>query len=152
MDQHSQESIPSKKKEIRDVTELWWEKQNLLWLWHTSTKKDRKNIDGTFLPHQKSISSTFTSDWYLNKGKSRYKMGEWLKKTTVRSKGHRRMIHLNSHSYPSNQTLGHIQRTCETLSEIHTLTHHQYWLIVHHRGEEPSNYLDKPRGRVPRSL
>ena len=39
-----------------------------------------------FRPHQgEAISATFTSDWYLHKGESRDKMGEWLKKTTVRS-------------------------------------------------------------------
>ncbi len=31
----------------------------------------------------------------------------------------------------SIQTLGHIQHTCETLSEIHTLTHHRFWHIIH---------------------
>jgi hypothetical protein len=68
-----------------DDKELWWEKQNLLWLCHTSRKKDRMNIDGTFRPHQDgAISATFTSDWYQRKGESRDKMGEWLKKTTVR--------------------------------------------------------------------
>jgi hypothetical protein len=29
------------------------------------------------------------------------------------------------------QTLGHIQHQCETLSEIHTLTHHRCWCIIH---------------------
>jgi hypothetical protein len=44
------------------------------------------NNDGSFVTHQVgTISSTFTSDWYLRKGESRDKMGEWLKKATVRS-------------------------------------------------------------------
>ncbi len=49
-----------------------------------------------------SISSTFTSDWYLRKGESRDKMGEWMKKATVRSQDQRRMIQANTHSFPSN--------------------------------------------------
>ena len=43
-------------------------------------------MDGSFRPHHSgAISTTFTSDWYLLKGESRDKMGECLKKTTVRS-------------------------------------------------------------------
>ena len=29
------------------------------------------------------------------------------------------------------QTLGHIQHTCETLSEIHTMAHHRCWSLIH---------------------
>ncbi len=29
------------------------------------------------------------------------------------------------------QTLGHIQHTCEALSEIHTMAHHRCWLLIH---------------------
>ena len=29
------------------------------------------------------------------------------------------------------QTLGHIQHTCETLSELHTMTHHRCWRLLH---------------------
>ena len=29
------------------------------------------------------------------------------------------------------QTLGHIQHTCEALSEIHTMTHHRCWCLIH---------------------
>jgi hypothetical protein len=51
-----------------------------------SRKTDRMNVDGTFLPDLKGkISTTFTSDWYLDKGENRDKLGEWVKKTTVRS-------------------------------------------------------------------
>ena len=83
--------------------ELWWEKQNLLWARHNSRKKDRTNIEGTFLPHQKgAISATFTSDWSLRKGERRDKLREWLKKTTVRSQDQRRMLQAITHSFPSN--------------------------------------------------
>jgi hypothetical protein len=66
-------------------------------------KKDRMNTYRTFPPHQKgAISATFTSDRYLLKGESRDKMGEWLKKTTVRSQDQRRMLQENTHRFPSN--------------------------------------------------
>jgi hypothetical protein len=106
MDQHSQKSIPSKSGRNRSIsstrnrsgkvvqgthdlnditgegfsllddTELWWEKQDLLWACHASRTKDRVNHDGSFRPHQSgAISSTFTSDWYLREGECRDKMG-----------------------------------------------------------------------------
>ena len=88
---------------LLDDTELWWEKQNLLWACHASRSKNRVNSDGSFVQHQiGAISSTFTSDWYLRKGESRDKMGEWLKKATVRSQDQRRMLQANTHSFPSN--------------------------------------------------
>ncbi len=174
----SKEHIPRKGNNLNDITEegisllddmeLWWDKQDLLWSCHTTRTKDRVNIDGSFRLHQNgTISGTFTSDWYLRKGESRDKLGEWLKKTTVRSQDQRRMLQVNTHSFPWNywrhkitngketnrydlfrvlwiaegrfnteddlpiQTLGHIQHQCETLSEIHTLTHHRYWRIIH---------------------
>ncbi len=62
---------------LLDDIELWWKKQNILWVCHNSRKKDRMNVYGTFLPHQKgAISATFTSDWCLRKGESRDKLGE----------------------------------------------------------------------------
>jgi hypothetical protein len=107
------EHIPRKGNNLNDITdeaisllddtELWWEKQNLLWACHTSRSKDRVKNDGSFVTHQiGAISSTFTSDWYLRKGDSRDKMGEWLKKATVRSQDQRRMLQANTHSFPSN--------------------------------------------------
>ena len=66
-------------------------------------RSHRVNKDGSFVTHQiGTISSTFTSDWYLRKGESRDKMGEWLKKATVRSQDQRRMLQANTHSFPSN--------------------------------------------------
>jgi hypothetical protein len=105
--------IPRKGSDINDITEerislldnmeLWWGRQDLLWACHTLRKKDRINIDGSFWLHQSgAISATFTSDWYLRKGESRDKMGEWLKKTTVRSQDQRRMLQANIHSFPSH--------------------------------------------------
>jgi hypothetical protein len=107
------EYIPRKGNDLKDITEegisllddteLWWQKQDLLWACHTSRKKNRMNIDGTFRPHQNgAISATFTSDWYLRKGESRDKMGEWLKKATVRSQDQRRMLQANTNNFPWN--------------------------------------------------
>jgi hypothetical protein len=61
------------------------------------------NIDGTFRPHKdEAISVTFTCDWYLLKGESQDKMGEWLKKMTVRSQDQGRILQADTHSFPSN--------------------------------------------------
>jgi hypothetical protein len=105
--------MPHKDNDLNDITEqeisqlddteLWWEKQDLLWSCHISRQKDRMNIDRSFRMHQNgAISSTFTSDWYLRKGESQDKMGECLKKTTVRSQDQRRMTQVNTHIFPSN--------------------------------------------------
>ena len=32
---------------------------------------------------------------------------------------------------PSGLDLGHIQHTCESLSEGHTVAHHRYWRLIH---------------------
>jgi hypothetical protein len=73
------------------------------------------NIDESFRQHQSgAISATFTSDWYLRKDKSRNKMGEWLKKTTVRSQDQRRMLQPNTHSFPSNYWRHKITKGKET--------------------------------------
>ena len=37
---------------LLDDTELWWEKQNLLWACHASRSKNRVNSDGSFVQHQ----------------------------------------------------------------------------------------------------
>jgi hypothetical protein len=68
------EHIPRKDNNLNDITdegisllddtELWWEKQNLLWTCHVSRSKDRVNNDGSFVTHQiGAMSSTFTSYW-----------------------------------------------------------------------------------------
>jgi hypothetical protein len=119
------EHIPRKGNDLNDLTdegisllddmELWWGKQNLLWVCHAPRKKDRMNINGTFLSHQKgAISGTFTRDWYLRKGASRDKMGEWLKKTTVRSQDPWRMLHANTHSFPLNYWRHNITKVKES--------------------------------------
>ena len=93
--------------------ELSWEKQNILWVCQTSRKKDRKNIDGTFLLYQKGpISTTFTIDWYLHKGENRDKMGTWLKKKTVRCQDQWRILQVNTHIFRSSH-----RTTVDTISQ-----------------------------------
>ena len=88
---------------LLDDMELWWEKQNLSWVCHNSRKKDRMNEDGTCLPHQKgTISSTCTNDRCLRKEENWDKLGECLKKTTVRSQDQWRMLQAITYSFPSN--------------------------------------------------
>ncbi len=53
-------------------------------------------------------------DWCLRKGDSRDKMGEWLKKATVRSQDQRRMFQANTHSFPSNYWWNKITRGKES--------------------------------------
>jgi hypothetical protein len=85
------------------------------WTCHTSRTKDRLNIDGSFRLHRSgAISATFTLDWYLRKGESRDKMGECLKKTTVRSQDQWRMLQANTHSFPSNYWLNKITKAKES--------------------------------------
>ncbi len=73
------------------------------------------NIDRTFRPHQDgAISETFANDWYLWKGDSRAKMGECLKKTTVRTQDQWKMLQVNTHSFPSNYCRHKITKTKES--------------------------------------
>ncbi len=110
---------------------------------HESRKRQRIYEDGLFRPHQKGpITSTFTADWFLREGEGRELLGEWMKMTSVRSQDQRRMVQVNSHTFPTNvwihkitkrgtekdlpdQNLGHIQHTCEDLSVAHIDAHHQ---------------------------
>ena len=59
-------------------------------------------------------------------------LGEWMKMTSVRSQGQRRMLRATSHTFPSNDwILGHTQHTCETLSAAHIDAHHQCCRLIH---------------------
>jgi hypothetical protein len=73
---HKENDLTDEGISILDDMELWWRKQNLFWACHNARKKDRMDIDGTFLPHQKgAISATFTSDRYLHKGRAKTRWG-----------------------------------------------------------------------------
>lgn len=50
-----------------------------------------------FMPHQKGpITTTYTGDWFLGEGECRGKLGEWMKKTSVRSQDQRRMLQVTT--------------------------------------------------------
>ena len=84
---------------------LLWTYNGTVIIHHNSRKRDRTNDDGSFVQHlltkeryQRPSRVTGT----LEKGESRDKLGEWLKKTTVRSMDQRRMLQAITHSDPSN--------------------------------------------------
>ncbi len=55
------------------------------------------------MTHRKGpITSTFTTDWFLREGKGRELLGQWMKMTSVRSQDQRRMLQVNSHTFPTN--------------------------------------------------
>ena len=90
-------------RRMLEDSEIWLDKRTLHWNRHTSRKRERISDDGSFrLHHKGAITGTFTGDWYLRKGESRDKLGEWLKKATVRSEDQRRMLQAITHSFPSN--------------------------------------------------
>jgi hypothetical protein len=87
------EHIPHKGNDLNDITEegisllddteLWWEKQDLLWSCHVSRTKDRVNNDGSFwLQQNGAISSTYTSDWDLQVNTHSFPSNYWRHEIT----------------------------------------------------------------------
>jgi hypothetical protein len=71
---------------------------------YESRKRERINEDDSFMSHMKGpITLTYTSDWFLREWDGREILGEWMKKTSVRSQDQRRMIKSTSHSFPSQE-------------------------------------------------
>jgi hypothetical protein len=69
----------------------------------THVVKRRTNDDGSFMTHRTGpITSTFTADWFLHEGEGRELLGEWMNLTSVRSQDQRRMLQVNSHTFPTN--------------------------------------------------
>ncbi len=67
------------------------------------------------MSHQKGpITSTFTADWFLREGQGRELLGEWMKLTSVRSQDQRRMIRVNSHTFPTNVWIHKIMKGKES--------------------------------------
>ncbi len=155
-------NISAEGQELLEDKEIWGNETALRGVIHDSRKRERSNENGLFIPHQKGpITSTFTADWFLREEQGRELLGEWMKKTVVRSQDQRRMLQANFHTFPTNvwihritkgresdrcdlcrtlwipesrfrtekdlpeQTLGHIQHTCESLSAAHINAHHQ---------------------------
>jgi hypothetical protein len=67
------------------------------------------------MPHQKGpITSTFTVDWFLRQGQGRELLREWMKLTSVRSQDQRRMLQVNSHTFPTNAWIHKITKGKES--------------------------------------
>jgi hypothetical protein len=67
------------------------------------------------MTHQKGpITSTFTADWFLREGQGRELLGEWMKKTAVRSQDQRRILQVNSHTFPTNSWIHGITKDRES--------------------------------------
>ena len=77
--------------------EIWGNETALREAIHNSMKRERSNVDVVLMPHQRGpITSTFTTDWFLWEGQDRELLGEWMKKTAVKSQDQRRMLQANS--------------------------------------------------------
>ena len=96
-------NISVEGKELLEDKEIWGNETALRGAIYDSRKRERSNEDGTFMPHLKGpITSTFTADWFLREGQGRELLGEWMKKTAIRSQDQRRMLQANSHTFPTN--------------------------------------------------
>ena len=123
---------------------------------YDSRKRERSNEDGTFMPHLKGpITSTFTADWFLREGKGRelpkalrmlqvnshtFPTNSWIHRITKKKESDRcdlcRALWIAEGRFKTEedlpeQTLGHIQHTCEVLSAAHIDAHHQCWRMIH---------------------
>ncbi len=104
-----------KKKGKRDISEEGQEMMEDIYICryktfllskecYESRKRERINEDDSFMSHMKgTITLTYTSDWFLREWDGREILGEWMKKTSVRSQDQRRMIKSTSHSFPSQE-------------------------------------------------
>jgi hypothetical protein len=96
-------NISAEERELLEDKELWGNETSLRGAIHDSRKRERSNEDDVFMPHQRGpITSTFTADWFLREGQGRELLGEWMKKTAVKSQDQRRMLQANSQKFPTN--------------------------------------------------
>jgi hypothetical protein len=96
-------NISAEGQELLEDKEVWGNETTLRGSIHDSRKRERSNVDGVFMSHQRGpIISTFTADWFLREGQGRELLGEWMKKTAVKSQDQRRMLQANSHTFPTN--------------------------------------------------
>ena len=62
-------NISAEGQELLEDKEVWGNDTALREVIHDSRKRERSNVDGMFMPHQKGpITSTFTADWFLREG------------------------------------------------------------------------------------
>jgi hypothetical protein len=108
-------NISAEGQELPEDKELWGNETDLRETIHDSRKRERFNVDGVFMPHQRGpITSTFTADWFLREGQGRELLGEWMKKTAVKSQDQRRMLQTNSHTFPTNSWIHKITKGRES--------------------------------------
>jgi hypothetical protein len=108
-------NISAEGQEFLEDKEIWGNQTALRGAIHDSRKRERSNEDGVFMPHQRGpITSTFTADWFLREGQGRELLGEWMKKTAVRSQDQRRMLQANSHTFPTNSWIHKITKGRES--------------------------------------
>jgi hypothetical protein len=108
-------NISVEGQEILEDKEIWWNETVLRGAIHDSRKRERSKEDGSFMIHQKGpITSTFTTVWFLREGQGRELLGEWMKKTTVRSQDQRRMLQANSHTFPTKAWIHRITKDRES--------------------------------------
>jgi hypothetical protein len=108
-------NISAEGQELLEDKELWGNVTALRGVIHDSRKRERSNVDGVFMPHQRGpITSTFTADWFLREGQGRELLGEWMKKTAIKSQDQRRMLQANSHTFPTNSWIHKITKGRES--------------------------------------
>ena len=108
-------NISTEGQELLEDKETWGNETALRGVIHDSRKRERSNEDGVFIPHQRGpITSTFTTDWFLREGQGRELLGEWMKKTTIKSQDQRRMLQANSHTFPTNSWIHKITKGRES--------------------------------------
>jgi ribonuclease HI len=108
-------NISAEGQELLEDKEIWGNETALREAIHDSRKRERSNVDGVFMPHQRGpITSTFTADWFLREGQGRELLGEWMKKTAVKSQDQRRMLQANSHTFPTNSWIHKITKHRES--------------------------------------
>jgi hypothetical protein len=122
-------NISAEGQELLEVKDIWGNETVLHGTIYESRKRERSNEDGLFMSHQKGpITSTFTADWFLREGQGRELLGEGMKLTSVRSEDQRIVEdRFRTEKDLPEQTLGHIQHTCEALSPAHIDDHHHCW-------------------------
>jgi hypothetical protein len=120
-------NISAEGQELLEDKEIWGNETTLRGVIHDSRKRERSKENGSFMPHQKGpITSTFTTDWFLREGQGRELLGEWMKKTAVRSQDQTRMLRRTP--IRSRQTRGYIgsrkveNPTDATYAEMRTIS------------------------------
>ena len=129
-------NISGEGQELLEDKEIWGNETALHGAIYEFRKRERSNEDGLFMPYQKGpITSTFTADWFLREGHT-FPTNAWIHRITKGKESDRcdlcRALWIAEGRFRTEkefpeQTLGHIQHTCEALSAAHIDTHHQCW-------------------------